>query len=150
MKQGLASVEQIFLTEIVGKVQNLRFIFGNVEQISSLFLCQVLEIKLKPYLHYSLDMDNCSQMKMLQNLYVSYKSVTEVLGRMVKAGMEFGLDVEKTSAPLYNGLFAPFLRAYFEQEFTSLKRIFEGEIATCLEPLKVTLQRRRNNTRKRC
>ena len=136
MRQGLSSVEQIFATEIVGKAQNLRLIFGSVEQVSSLYMCQVLEIKLKPFLHYCLDMDNCTQLRLLQNLYTAYKSVTEVLGRMTKAGIEAVIDIEKTAIPLYSGLFAPFLRAYFDQEVAYLKRSFEADISAFLDPIK--------------
>lgn len=99
-------------------------------------MCQVLEIKLKPFLHYSLDMDNCTQLRLLQNLHTAYKSVTEVLARMTKSGTEAAIDIEKTSAPLYTGLFAPFLRAYFEQEISYLKRSFEADISAFLEPIR--------------
>lgn len=136
IRQGLSALEQLFSTEIVGKSQNLRLIFHNIEQISSLYMCQVLEIKLKPFMHYCLDMDNCTQLRLLHNLYISYKSVTEVLNRMIKSAAEAGIDIEKTSIPLYSGLFSPFLRAYFDQEMTYLKRTLEAEINSYIDQIK--------------
>lgn len=122
-------------------------IFGDNSNIIDILLTEILELKLKPYIHGHLDSDVISSQNFLEYLAHSYTMTANLTSRIKSDISQLSLDLSATIDHLFSNIFSPFLSSYFTMEFRSLKSLVDGSFEYILEPIFSRTQRKSIDTR---
>ncbi|OMJ86967.1 hypothetical protein SteCoe_11440 [Stentor coeruleus] len=142
LKYAISEIEGIVNREIVGNYVKLLSIFGENSAIVEILLTEILELKLKPFIHKHLDSDIISSQNFLEYLASSYVETLALTSRIKSDISQLSLDLSLTIDHLFSNIFSPFLSSYFTMEFRSLKGLVEGSFEYILEPLNMRIQRK--------
>lgn len=137
MNQIINQIKELLRKEIVQNYIKLCSIFGEAESVSRLLLCEIFELKLKPYLHHALDTDNISSNRFLEYLALSYTLLHDLARNFKNQLAELKLDIQSLMEHLLKNIFGPFLSNYFPLEFNMLRTAIDGSIKYITEPLAV-------------
>ena len=142
MNYAITEIEGIVNREIVGNYIKLLSIFGENSNIIEILLTEILELKLKPFIHKHLDSDIISSQNFLEFLAHSYIETYKLISRIKSDISQLGLDLSFTIDHLFSNIFSPFLSSYFTMEFRSLKSLVDGSFDYILEPLELKVSRK--------
>ena len=142
MNYAITEIEGIVNREIVGNYIKLLSIFGENSNIIEILLTEILELKLKPFIHKHLDSDIISSQNFLEFLAHSYIETFKLISRIKSDISQLGLDLSFTIDHLFSNIFSPFLSSYFTMEFRSLKSLVDGSFDYILEPLELKVSRK--------
>lgn len=137
LNQIITQIKELLGREIVQNYVKLCSIFGEADSISRLLLCEIFELKLKPYLHHALDTDNISSNRFLEYLALSYTLLHDLAKNFKNQLAELKLDIQSLIEHLLKNIFGPFLSNYFSLELSTLKAGIDGSIKYITEPLAV-------------
>lgn len=135
MEAGLQEAESLFSREIISNHPKLIAVFGDSENIITLLLAEVLELKLKPFIHNMLDSDNISTQRYLEYLSYSYQKIHEMLERVKIDTKQLNIDISNTLEHLFKNIFGPFVTNYFTVEFKTLKSNLDTAYNFAIEPV---------------
>jgi hypothetical protein len=110
-------------------------IFGENSDIVDILLTEILELKLKPFIHKHLDSDVISSQNFLEFLAHSFVEVSALTNRIKSDISQLSIDLSGTIDHLFSNIFSPYLSSYFTMEFKSLKGLADGSFEYILEPL---------------
>ena len=131
----------------MGNHIKLLSIFGESSNIIEILLTEILELKLKPFIHKHLDSDIISSQNFLEYLAHSYIESFQLISRIKSDISQLSVDLSSTIDHLFSNIFSPFLSSYFTMEFRSLKGLAEGSFEYILEPLSSRIQKKSIDTR---
>lgn len=137
LKHIIGQIRELLTKEIVQNYVKLSSIFGQAESVSRLLLCEIFELKLKPYIHHALDTDNISSNRFLEYLALSYTLLHDLARNFKNQLAELKLDIETLMEHLLKNIFGPYLSNYFNMELNVIRSVIDGSIKYITEPLAV-------------
>ncbi|CAG9333024.1 EXOC5 [Blepharisma stoltei] len=135
MEAALREAESVFSREIISNHPKLSAIFGDTEPVVTLLLAEIIELKLKPFVHNMLDSDNITTLRYLEYLSYSHSHIHEMFERIKTDTHQLNIQISSTLDHLFNNIFGPFLSNYFTVEFKTVKSSLDTTYNFVIEPV---------------